>query len=184
MPAFCREVFISGRIMSLVAFALGVIAERAQFGVERPLTSRMRNHMVTHYAKPNGYAFRRPGIRRSCRSHSPRGARSVAPGPPPGRRDCARFSNLASGGLKAPASAPRGRSRDRDARRAQSLLSAQPQASQAGRPLARALPKVLGLEVVKKGGRWTFECKPVPGMPQGPVGADAGRQGTRVRCGY
>ena len=32
----------------------------------------------------------------------------------------------------------------------------------------------------KKGGRWRFECKPVPGMPQGPVIETLERQGINV----
>jgi len=32
----------------------------------------------------------------------------------------------------------------------------------------------------KKGGRWRFECQPVPGMPQGPVVETLQRQGVNA----
>src|ERR1051326_2998050 len=114
--------------------------------------------MVTHYAKPSGYAFGRRGLQRPGGPDPPRPAGTPAQRQSAGRRHRGEVPNLTSCHLQAPALAATGEPGARTTARATSLLPAQPGAAESGGPVARSLPGVLelktgGPEVVRRIGR-------------------------------
>src|SRR6266849_5622491 len=151
-----------------------------------PLTSQTGNHIVTHYAKPNGYA---PGR-----------LQASAPAPPgrPGARNPRRpQSFLSAQSQAAQAGGPLAGALPEilelevvgfEDLCGVAMMDGVTSEIEISAPIDRVFkaltdPKQLfdwwgsepSVQLTKfdmeprKGGRWRFECKPVAGMPQGPV---------------